>query len=102
MKYFPKYGLTQEQLDEIARAAALHDIGKIGIPDAILLKPGRLTAEEFETMKTHTTMSVICFYDRKSYCLITSTMLKKSSLASAKHSSTSGENCPHSPFIIIS
>lgn len=56
MKYFPKYGLTQEQLDEIARAAALHDIGKISIPDAILLKPGRLTAEEFETMKTHTTI----------------------------------------------
>lgn len=56
MKYFPKYGLTQEQVDEIARAAALHDIGKIGIPDAILLKPGRLTPEEFEIMKTHTTI----------------------------------------------
>ena len=36
MKYYPKYGITQEQLDEIARASALHDIGKIGIPDAIL------------------------------------------------------------------
>ncbi len=56
MKYFPKYGLTQEQLDEIARAAALHDIGKIGISDAILLKPGKLTDGEFETMKTHTTI----------------------------------------------
>lgn len=56
MKYFPKYGLTPEQVDEIARAAALHDIGKIGIPDAILLKPGRLTEEEFEVMKTHTTI----------------------------------------------
>ncbi len=56
MKYFPKYGLTQEQVDEIARASALHDIGKIGIPDAILLKPGRLTSEEFEIMKTHTTI----------------------------------------------
>lgn len=55
-KYFPKYGLTSIQIDEIARAAALHDIGKIGIPDAILLKPGRLTAEEFEIMKTHTTI----------------------------------------------
>lgn len=54
MKYFPKYGLTQAQVDEIARAAAVHDIGKIGIPDAILLKPGRLTPEEFEIMKTHT------------------------------------------------
>lgn len=55
-KYFPKYGLTPLQVDEIARASALHDIGKIGIPDAILLKPGRLTSEEFETMKTHTTI----------------------------------------------
>lgn len=56
MKYFPKYGLTPAQVDEISRAAALHDIGKIGIPDAILLKPGRLTPEEFEIMKTHTTI----------------------------------------------
>lgn len=37
----------------IAKAAPLHDIGKVGIPDAILLKPGKLTAEEFEIMKTH-------------------------------------------------
>ncbi|MBK6651835.1 MAG: HD domain-containing protein [Betaproteobacteria bacterium] len=35
------------------KAAPLHDIGKVGIPDAILLKPGKLTAEEFEVMKTH-------------------------------------------------
>ncbi len=55
-KYFPKYGLTSNQIDEIARASALHDIGKIGIPDSILLKPGRLTPEEFEIMKTHTTI----------------------------------------------
>lgn len=56
MKYFPKYGLTPVQVDEISRAAALHDIGKIGIPDSILLKPARLTPEEFEIMKTHTTI----------------------------------------------
>lgn len=55
-KYFPKYGLTPVQIDQIARASALHDIGKIGIPDSILLKPGRLTTEEFEIMKTHTTI----------------------------------------------
>ncbi|MBF1166392.1 MAG: two-component system response regulator [Dechloromonas agitata] len=42
--------LTQEL---IAKAAPLHDIGKVGIPDAILLKPGRLTPEEFLVMKTH-------------------------------------------------
>ena len=39
--------------DRIAKATPLHDIGKVGIPDAILLKPGRLTAEEFAIMKTH-------------------------------------------------
>ena len=44
-------GFRQQQL--IAKAAPLHDIGKVGIPDAILLKPGRLTPEEFEVMKTH-------------------------------------------------
>lgn len=56
VKYFPDYGLTPGQVDEIARASAMHDIGKIGIPDAILLKPGKLTPSEFEVMKTHTTI----------------------------------------------
>ncbi len=41
-------------VEAITLASSLHDIGKIGIPDNILLKPGSLTAEEFETMKTHT------------------------------------------------
>lgn len=56
LKYFPKYNLTPEQVDAISRASVVHDIGKIGIPDAILLKPGRLTPEEFEIVKTHTTI----------------------------------------------
>ncbi len=56
MELFPQYGLTESQMDLITRASALHDIGKIGIPDAILLKPGRLTDEEFEIMKSHTTI----------------------------------------------
>ena len=42
--------------DRIAKAAPLHDIGKVGIPDAILLKPGKLTPQEFEIMKTHATI----------------------------------------------
>jgi HD-GYP domain-containing protein (c-di-GMP phosphodiesterase class II) len=41
-------------IQTIARAAALHDVGKVGIPDSILLKPGKLTEAEFEIMKTHT------------------------------------------------
>ncbi|SCK26575.1 two-component system response regulator [Vogesella sp. LIG4] len=48
--------LTTETIDLLFESAPLHDIGKIGIPDAILLKPGKLTPEEFEIMKTHTTL----------------------------------------------
>lgn len=51
---YPQYGLTDDQINVISGASALHDVGKIGIPDAILNKPGRLTPEEFETMKQHT------------------------------------------------
>jgi len=45
--------INDEYIENIEMAAPLHDIGKVGIPDAILLKPGRLTDEEFETMKSH-------------------------------------------------
>ena len=50
----PEYGLTGENIRNIASAAALHDIGKISIPDSILNKPGKLTAEETAVMRTHT------------------------------------------------
>lgn len=48
--------LDREVIDTLFKAAPLHDIGKVGVPDSILLKPGPLTAEEFEIMKTHTTL----------------------------------------------
>ncbi len=51
-----KYSFTQEEISLISTASALHDIGKISIPSEILNKPGRLTKEEFDTMKTHTTV----------------------------------------------
>lgn len=47
-------GLQEEDIEQIALASIMHDVGKIAIPDAILNKPGRLTPEEFEIMKTHT------------------------------------------------
>jgi putative two-component system response regulator len=50
-----QYSITDEQLELISSASALHDVGKIAIPDAVLLKPGRLTPEEYDVMKTHTT-----------------------------------------------
>ena len=49
-----KYNLTDEYIEHIFLFAPLHDIGKIGIPDRILLKAGRLNEEEFRHMKTHT------------------------------------------------
>lgn len=48
--------LPGQQAKLIHQAAPLHDVGKLGIPDGILRKPGKLTAEEFEVMKTHTTI----------------------------------------------
>lgn len=47
-------GLSVEDVDSIALAAIMHDVGKIAIPDSILNKPGKLTPEEFDVMKTHT------------------------------------------------
>ena len=51
-----RYKLTAADISLISTASALHDIGKINIPESILNKPGKLTKEEFDTMKTHTTI----------------------------------------------
>ena len=55
VKECPEYNISAIQAEYIFLASSVHDIGKIAIPDAIMLKPGRLTKEEFEIMKTHTT-----------------------------------------------
>ena len=55
MNNYPELGLTPHLIDVITQASAMHDIGKISVPDSILLKPGRLSNEEFEVMKSHTT-----------------------------------------------
>ena len=49
-------GWTRERVDDIRLAAPMHDIGKIGVPDAILQKNGKLTVDEFEIIKSHTTI----------------------------------------------
>jgi putative two-component system response regulator len=49
-----RIGLAAEDVAALSRGGTLHDIGKIGVPDAILLKPAPLTTEEFEQMKLHT------------------------------------------------
>ena len=54
----PRFGyfLSDDTIEALYKSAPLHDIGKVGIPDRILLKPGRFTPDEFEIMKTHTTL----------------------------------------------
>ena len=47
--------LSDEYIEQLVMFSSLHDIGKIGIPDVVLLKPGKLTEDEFEVMKSHTT-----------------------------------------------
>jgi len=51
------FGIAGEELDRLRYGALLHDIGKMGVPDAILLKPGPLSSEEFEVMKRHPTIA---------------------------------------------
>lgn len=58
-----KYSISAEQQDVIPRASALHDIGKIGIDEKILNKPGKLTPEEFEVMKTHSMLGAEMLHD---------------------------------------
>ena len=58
-----RYSITAEQQDMIPLASALHDIGKIGIDEKILNKPGKLTPEEFEVIKTHSMLGAQILYD---------------------------------------
>lgn len=52
-KIAQRMGMNEQEVDNVRRAAMLHDIGKLGISDAILLKPGKLTPEEYEIVKKH-------------------------------------------------
>ena len=57
------YGLSEEEVKYITAASPMHDIGKVGIPDDILKKPGKLTAKEWTIMKTHTDIGYTLFKD---------------------------------------
>lgn len=55
MALYPEYELTPKKIEQIGWASSLHDIGKIAIPESIILKSGKLTQDEFELIKSHTT-----------------------------------------------
>jgi putative two-component system response regulator len=60
------YGMSQREADMILFASPMHDVGKIGIPDHILLKPGKLTPEEWEIMQTHAQLGADILADNES------------------------------------
>ncbi|MCD8239010.1 MAG: diguanylate cyclase [Clostridiales bacterium] len=62
-----KYSLMAKDIKLISMASALHDIGKICVPSSILNKPGKLTDEEYEIMKTHTTLGAAMLMELKTY-----------------------------------
>lgn len=82
--------LPSEQIELIFRAAPLHDVGKIGVSDAILLKPGKLTFEEFDTMKRHCEIGAHLLSNGRSDFLQTAR-----SIALSHHERFNGAGYPH-------
>lgn len=70
-----KLGLSSQEVERISFAAPMHDVGKIGIPDKIILKNGMLTESEFSVIKTHTTIGAVILENSKSNILQTAQMI---------------------------
>jgi len=69
------HGLSEARAELLFQASPMHDVGKIGIPDQILLKPGKLTPEEWEIIKSHTTIGAEIIGDHGSELLIMARMV---------------------------
>jgi putative two-component system response regulator len=82
-------GMDKVFQEEILNAAPMHDIGKVGIPDNILLKPGRLTKDEFEIMKTHTEIGYNILKDSES-----ATLKEGAVIALSHHENFDGSGYP--------
>jgi len=85
-----KLGLSDKEVQNIRYASPMHDIGKIGIPDSILMKPGKLTDEEFDQMKTHTTIGATILADSKAEILQLAHQI-----AISHHEKWNGKGYPH-------
>ncbi|MDH5446185.1 MAG: two-component system response regulator [Gammaproteobacteria bacterium] len=83
-------GMTESEADMLLNASPMHDIGKIGIPDQILLKPGKLTPEEWEIMKTHATIGAEILSGHESELM---TVARE--IALAHHEKWDGSGYPH-------
>lgn len=85
-----EYGMSEDIQEIIFYASPFHDIGKVGIADSILLKPAKLTDEEFETMKTHSTIGYEILKDSKSKYLSMG-----ASIALTHHEKYNGKGYPN-------
>jgi two-component system response regulator RpfG len=83
-------GFDESKCNTIRHAAPMHDIGKIGIPDNILLKPGKLTPEEMKVIQTHTTIGYEILRDSPSDYLQTGAII-----AQSHHERYDGAGYPH-------
>jgi len=70
-----KYGLSRDDITKIELAAPMHDAGKIGIADKLLLKPGKLSDEEFDVMKTHAKLGHDLLFDEENEYLKTAALI---------------------------
>lgn len=84
-------GLSDESSEMLRHAAPLHDVGKIGIPDRILLKPGRLDDAEYQIMKLHTTIGSTILSEADEYPVITAGKI----VALQHHEKWDGSGYPH-------
>jgi len=84
-----KLGLSAKEVQNILYAAPMHDVGKIGIPDSILLKPGKLTDEEFEIVKTHSSIGGKILANSKS-----ETLMVAEQIALSHHEKWNGRGYP--------
>jgi len=84
-------GLDREQCELLYKASPLHDVGKIGIPDKILLKPGKLDAEEYRIMKQHTTIGGTILSGSGQYQVLNTGAI----IALQHHEKWNGSGYPH-------
>ncbi len=92
----PRYGeVTPNFIDNIARSAALHDVGKVGIPDSILLKPGKLTDPEYDVMKSHTVIGSDLLLGLMNDFGSNSVIKMGAEVAISHHERWDGEGYPH-------
>jgi response regulator RpfG family c-di-GMP phosphodiesterase len=86
--------ISDEWIADLGLSSALHDIGKVGVPDSILLKPGRLTADEFDQIKRHTVIGGDCLYEIEKRLCDSNFLVLAREIGYAHHEWWNGEGYP--------